>query len=90
MEKKIYGLLLTPSSCFIFHNNLAIKNSLSIDLPQKLHCFPFFQLVFDIYIFPPLSSPPPLARVSLGKCASSHWKSLLRVRKWAVFILCPS
>lgn len=91
MEEKTCGLLLTPSSCFILHNNLAIKNSLSIDLPQKLHCFPLFQLVFDIYIFPPLSSPSLLARVSLSKCApSSHWKSLLCVRKWAVFILWPS
>lgn len=59
--EKIYSLLLTPSSCFILYNNLAIENSFSIDLPQKLTLFfLFFSFPLIYTSFYPLPYPSSL------------------------------
>lgn len=83
MEKKIYSLLLTPSSCFIFHNNLALKNSFSIDFTQKLPLFPLFfswSLICTSYC---LCLSLPFGQRSLCKGAlNGQQESPLCVRKW--------
>ena len=77
MEKKIYSLLLTPSSRFILYNNLAFENSFSIDLPQKLTLFSFFfswPLIYRSFSLFRLILPPLAVRASLCKCTlSGKW-----------------
>lgn len=49
--EKIYSLWLTTTSCFSFHNNLAIENHCSVDLPQELTLFsPFLVGLWYIHL----------------------------------------
>lgn len=81
--EKIYSLS-TPTSCFIFRNNLALENSFSIDFPQELTLFPpVFSQSLIYTSSSPLPSPPSFGHPEpAGKCTlSSKWWSRLCVRK---------